>query len=242
MHLSWMWLLDLFCEYTHKFPRQNAFLLRTCDLFCLHVGLTPKSIQNDKAHGIHCCNPSLGLVTKAKACKGCGLRGKPGSEGKCERMNLHTPKGASTLGVEVPLDSQIFKEQLQGSKPNGLKSSLYHWKILKTKMFKLGSHNPFGHLKHKLWPKERPEVKLAIWLLTTKSQELPQFSGMQVACNIPLKISQRGLQLCFRPNFNMRSTREVMGPQSRGSPNCWNFRTPIWESRDKMTFGWWSHG
>jgi hypothetical protein len=24
---------------------------------------------------------------------------KPGSEGKCEGMNLHTPKGASTLGV-----------------------------------------------------------------------------------------------------------------------------------------------
>jgi hypothetical protein len=26
-------------------------------------------------------------------------------------------------------------------------------------MFKMGSHHPFGHLKHKLWPKERPEVK-----------------------------------------------------------------------------------
>jgi hypothetical protein len=26
-------------------------------------------------------------------------RKKPGSEGKCEGMNPHTPKGASTLGV-----------------------------------------------------------------------------------------------------------------------------------------------
>jgi len=56
---------------------------------------------------------------------------KPESEGKCEGMNLHTPKGAFTLGVwswefKVPVDSQIFKEQLQGSKPNGLKSFLYH--------------------------------------------------------------------------------------------------------------------
>jgi hypothetical protein len=48
-----MWMLDLFCEYAHKFPRQNAFLFKACDLFCLHVGPTPESIQNDKAHGIH---------------------------------------------------------------------------------------------------------------------------------------------------------------------------------------------
>jgi len=26
----------------------------------------------------------------------------------------------------------------------------------------MGLHNPFGHLRHKLWPKEGLEVKLAI--------------------------------------------------------------------------------
>jgi hypothetical protein len=40
-------------------------------------------------------------------------------------------------------------------------------------MSKMGSHRPFGHLKHKSWPKERPRVKLAIWLPTTKSREIP---------------------------------------------------------------------
>jgi hypothetical protein len=54
------------------------------------------------------------------------------SEGRCEGMNLHTPKGASTLGIGVPVDSQIFREQLKGSKPNQLKNSLYHWKFLGT--------------------------------------------------------------------------------------------------------------
>ncbi len=29
-------------------------------------------------------------------------------------------------------------------------------------MSKMGSHDPFGHLKHKLWPKERPGIKLAV--------------------------------------------------------------------------------
>jgi len=49
--------------------------------------------------------------------QGYGPRGKPGSEGKCKGMNPHTPKGASTLGVGIPSDSQIFKEQLQGPNP-----------------------------------------------------------------------------------------------------------------------------
>jgi len=41
-------------------------------------------------------------VTKARACKVAGQERKPGSEGKCEGMNPHTLKGASTLGVLSP--------------------------------------------------------------------------------------------------------------------------------------------
>ncbi len=82
----------------------------------------------------------------------------PGNARECEGIGPHTPKGIPTLGVGVPVDSRMFREQLQGSKPNGLKSYLYHWKS----MSKMGSHDPFEHLKHKLWPKERSGVKLAI--------------------------------------------------------------------------------
>jgi len=38
----------------------------------------------------------------------------------------------------------------------------------------MGSHDPFKHLKHKLWPKERSGVKLPIWFPTIKIQESPQ--------------------------------------------------------------------
>jgi hypothetical protein len=86
---------------------------------------------------IICCNPNLGLTTKARACKGAGQEGSsgvtsyvPGSVGECEGMNTHTPKWAPILGVEVQMDSQIFRKQFQGSKPIGLKRSLYHWKSL----------------------------------------------------------------------------------------------------------------
>jgi len=72
---------------------------------------------------------------------------------------------------------------------------------------------------------------------TTKSQESTQFLCMQVACDILLESFGQGLHLCFRPHFNRRSARKVMGPQSHGSPNFGNFGTPIWESWDKMSFG-----
>jgi hypothetical protein len=69
-----------------------------------------------------CCNPNLGLVNKVRACKGVGQEKSlgvtshvPESVGECEGMNLHTPKWAPTLGVGVSMDSQIFREWLQGS-------------------------------------------------------------------------------------------------------------------------------
>jgi hypothetical protein len=77
----------------------------------------------------------------------------------------------------------------------------------------MGSHDRFGFLKHKLWPKERSKVKLSIWLLAIKSQELPWFPCIQVACHIPLERSWRGVQLCFRSHLNKRSAKEVMAPK-----------------------------
>ncbi len=80
-----------------------------------------------------CRNPSLGLATKAKACKVASQKGSLGvmphalgSAKECEGIDPHTPKGTPTLGVGILVDSRMFKEQLQGSKPNGLKSYLYH--------------------------------------------------------------------------------------------------------------------
>jgi hypothetical protein len=67
-------------------------------------------------------------------------------------------------------------------------------------MSKMGSHDPFRHLKHKLWPKERPGVKLVVWLSTTKSQKSTRFTCVQVACNILLESFRRGYN--FALEFN----------------------------------------
>jgi hypothetical protein len=52
-----------------------------------------------------CHNPSFGLATKVRACKGAGQERSPkvtshalGSVGECEGMNPHTSKGTPTLG------------------------------------------------------------------------------------------------------------------------------------------------
>jgi hypothetical protein len=79
-------------------------------------------------------------------------------------------------------------------------------------MSKMGSHDPFGHLKYKLWSKK-------IWLPTTKSRELTRFPCVQVACYIPLESSRRRLQLCFGPHINSRSVEKVMGPKVTGVPS-----------------------
>jgi len=78
-------------------------------------------------------------VSKAKGCKVAGQEGNPRvmahapvSARKCEGIGPHTPKGTPTLGVVVPVDSRMLREQLQGSKPNGSKRFLYHWKAIET--------------------------------------------------------------------------------------------------------------
>ncbi len=155
-------------------------------------------------------------------------------------MNPHIPSDP-TLGVGVSMNSWMFREQLQKSKPIGLKSSLYHLKTLEMQMFKMGLHYLFEYLKHKSWPKEGLRIKLPIWLLTIKSQESPQFFYINVACHIPLESSWWKLQLFFKPHLNQKSAHKVMRLQSCRSPNFGNFVTPTWESWDKMTFRSYGH-
>jgi hypothetical protein len=93
-------------------------------------------------------------------------------------------------------------------------------------MSKMGSHDPFGHLKHKLWPKGGPGIKLAVWLLTTESWELTRFLCVQVACNVPLKSFQQGLQLRFRPHLDWKSAQEVIVLQSCRTPSLGDLEVP----------------
>jgi len=104
-------------------------------------------------------------------------------------------------------------------------------------MSKMASHEPFRHLQLKLWAKEGPRVKLAVWLPITKSRESTQIWRLQEECDMALEISQRELQDCFRPHPSQRSEQEVIDAQSPKSPNQDSFGTPPWESCEKVPFG-----
>jgi hypothetical protein len=103
-------------------------------------------------------------------------------------------------------------------------------------MYKMGLRDPFGHLKHNLWPKERSGIKLVAWLPTIKSWKAIWFPYMQVACDIPLENSQQEIQLFFRPHLNQRFTRKVMGPQSRKNLKFEILRLPLGNLETKCHF------
>jgi hypothetical protein len=75
---------------------------------------------------------ALGSQPRQKGLQGCGPKGSPGvtsgtpgSVGKCEGVNPHTPKATPTLGDGVPVDSRNFRDRFEGSNLNGSWRSLY---------------------------------------------------------------------------------------------------------------------
>ncbi len=83
-------------------------------VFCIMFGL-------EKLCLFECCNLSFGFSTNAKGLQGCGPRESPrvtshtlGSVGKCEGVNLHTPKATPTFGDGALVDSWNFRERFRG--------------------------------------------------------------------------------------------------------------------------------
>jgi len=101
----------------------------------------------------------------------------------------------------------------------------------------MASHEPFGHLQHKLWSKEGPGVKMAVWLPTTKSRQSTRSRCFQTECDTPFESSRGELQVFFRRRSDPRSESGVMSSQSLGSCNQDIFGTSLWESREKEPFG-----
>jgi len=99
------------------------------------------------------------------------------------------------------------------------------------------SHGPFGHLQPKLWAKEGPGVKLAVWLPTTKSRESTSSRCCLNECDMALKSSWRELQLWLKLRLDPNSVQGAMSVQSPGTPTRDSFGTPTWESREKEQFG-----
>jgi hypothetical protein len=81
----------------------------------------------------------------------------------------------------------------------------------------MASHWQFGHLQPKLWAKEGPGVKLAVWLPTTKSQESTSFRRLLEECDTALESSRWELQHWFRTRPDPSLGQGAMAVQSSES-------------------------
>jgi hypothetical protein len=122
-------------------------------------------------------------MTKARACKGACQKWSlgvtfhaPGSVGKCDRMIPTLPNELPLWKLESRWTSGFSKGDCKGQNSLEWKVHYITKKFNGKELSEMGSHDPFGYLKHKLWPIERSRVKLLIKLSTIKNQELPWFA------------------------------------------------------------------
>jgi len=108
-------------------------------------------------------------------------------------------------------------------------------------MSKMGLHDPFEYLKHKLWLKEGLGVKVSIWLLTIKSQELPWITCLQMVCKCYVTYFWKALNKGYNFALDLASIgglhKKLRAFQTSGSFNFENFEIPNLGVMGKMTFG-----
>jgi hypothetical protein len=110
--------------------------------------------------------------------------------GKCED-ETHTPKSGNLESSGTPKNLKLDYR--------GQNTCIDMFFILWERSWNVDVQNGLAWAiwtsQHKLWSKERPRVKLIIWLLTTKSRESTRPRCVQVQCDTLLESSWGELQV-----------------------------------------------
>jgi hypothetical protein len=198
---------------------------------------------------IGCCNPNLGFATKAK-----GLaRGRnkwetrethlilPGVQESVREWTLTLPRQLPLGELESRWTPEFSWNDFRGQNPLVYKNIYIIEKLLKRRRLK------WARITH-----------LDIWN-TSYDQKKGRESNWQFDSQ-PLKVGNRfNFRACkWRATYYWKALNEgynfvlnlisigglhkVIGPQNRRSSNFDNFKTPIWESRNKKPFGCGPHG
>jgi hypothetical protein len=85
-------------------------------------------------------------------------------------------------------------------------------------MSQIGLHDPFEHLKHNLWSKERSGIKLAIWFPTTKNQESTNSLACRWCATYRWKTLDEGYNFAMHLILIGGLPAKLWGPKVAGIP------------------------
>jgi hypothetical protein len=89
-------------------------------------------------------------------------RGSLGMKASVREWTLTLPRELPPWELDSRWTPECLESNCKGQNPMDWGCFLYHWKAIETQMSKMGLHDSFGHLKHKLWPKEKPGGNLTL--------------------------------------------------------------------------------
>ncbi len=162
--------------------------------------------------------------------------------GECEGLNLHIPKWTPTLGIRVLMNSKNFKKRLQGLKPIGLKSSLYHWKALGCKCLKWACMTHLGTSNTSYGQNKGWESNCQFDSQPLKVKNCPNFLVFKWHVKYDWKAFDEGSN--FVSNFILIEGlhTKLWASKVVKVPILGNFKTRTWDFWDKMTFECWPYG
>jgi hypothetical protein len=159
-----------------------------------------------------CHKPNLELTTKARVCKVASQEGSPGMKASVKEWTFRLLRELPLWEFGVPLDSQIFKEQLQGS-------NLMDWtflytigKLLQRRCLKWACMTHLDIWNTSYGQKKGWESNCQFDSRPLKVKNHPDFFAWRWRVTYCWKNSRQGLQLCFRPHLHRRSACKVMAP------------------------------
>jgi hypothetical protein len=132
-----------------------------------------------------CLNPSLGLMTKARACKGAGREWSPEATfHDPERLRVwesgrieppHPQVNFITLGVKVLIDFWLSESDCRGQNPSNLGVPYNIGKLLEHRCLKWARMTHLNIWNTSYAQKKGQESNCQTWILTIKSKKSPWF-------------------------------------------------------------------
>jgi hypothetical protein len=196
-----------------------------------------------------CCNLSFGLTIKAKAYKGAGQEWARESHFMLPGMPKSVKEWTLTLPSELPL--WVLKSQWipEFSESNYRDQNSLNWKVFYI-IEKLLEHRcllwvRMTHLGFQDMSYGQKMGRESNWQFDTQPLKVKNHLDFLVwkwSATYHWKSLDKGYNFVLKPHLDRRFKKNVIGLQSCKSLNFENFKTPTWESRDKMTFGCWPCG